>query len=73
MKSGAVDFLTKPFRDQELLDAIHQALDRDQTSRTFTNSSAASPLRSAGEASTACAIQRIPIGCGRYENSHTKV
>jgi FixJ family two-component response regulator len=42
MKSGAVEFLTKPFRDQELLDAIHQALDRDQTSRTFTNSSAAS-------------------------------
>jgi FixJ family two-component response regulator len=33
MKSGAVEFLTKPFRDQELLDAIHQALDRDQTSR----------------------------------------
>ena len=42
MKSGAVDFLTKPFRDQELLDAIHQALDRDQTSRTLTSSSAAS-------------------------------
>jgi FixJ family two-component response regulator len=33
MKSGAVEFLTKPFRDEELLDAIHQALDRDQTSR----------------------------------------
>ena len=30
MKSGAVEFLTKPFRDQELLDAIHQALSRDQ-------------------------------------------
>jgi FixJ family two-component response regulator len=28
MKSGAVEFLTKPFRDQDLLDAIHQALDR---------------------------------------------
>jgi FixJ family two-component response regulator len=28
MKSGAVEFLTKPFHDQELLDAIHQALDR---------------------------------------------
>jgi FixJ family two-component response regulator len=26
MKSGAVEFLTKPFRDQDLLDAIHQAL-----------------------------------------------
>ena len=28
MKSGAVEFLTKPFHDQDLLDAIHQALDR---------------------------------------------
>src|SRR6195256_1162825 len=30
MKSGAVEFLTKPFRDQDLLDAIHQALDHDR-------------------------------------------
>jgi FixJ family two-component response regulator len=30
MKSGAVEFLTKPFDDQDLLDAIQQALDRDQ-------------------------------------------
>ncbi len=30
MKSGAVEFLTKPFRDQDLLDAIQQALDRDR-------------------------------------------
>lgn len=28
MKSGAVEFLTKPFRDQDLLDAVQQALDR---------------------------------------------
>jgi FixJ family two-component response regulator len=28
MKSGAVEFLTKPFRDQDLIDAIHQALKR---------------------------------------------
>src|ERR1700723_1723154 len=33
MKSGAVEFLTKPFRDQDLLDAIHQALDRDRMMR----------------------------------------
>src|SRR5256714_9971603 len=30
MKSGAVEFLTKPFRDQDLLDAVHQALDLDR-------------------------------------------
>ncbi len=33
MKAGAVEFLTKPFRDQDLLDAIHQALDRDRLAR----------------------------------------
>ena len=33
MKSGAVEFLTKPFRGQDLLDAIHQALQRDRTGR----------------------------------------
>jgi FixJ family two-component response regulator len=33
MKSGAVEFLTKPFRDQDLLDAIHQALERDRAMR----------------------------------------
>src|ERR1700726_3229424 len=32
-KSGAVEFLTKPFRDQDLLDAINQALDRDRVAR----------------------------------------
>jgi FixJ family two-component response regulator len=33
MKSGAVEFLTKPFHDQDLLDAIQQALDRDRVRR----------------------------------------
>lgn len=33
MKSGAVEFLTKPFRPQELLDAVHQALERDRQAR----------------------------------------
>jgi FixJ family two-component response regulator len=33
MKSGAVEFLTKPFKDQDLLDAVYQALDRDQITR----------------------------------------
>ena len=33
MKAGATEFLTKPFRDQDLLDAIQQALERDRASR----------------------------------------
>jgi len=33
MKSGAIEFLTKPFQDQDLLDAIGQALDRDRATR----------------------------------------
>ena len=33
MKSGAIEFLTKPFRDQDLLDAIQQALERDRSRR----------------------------------------
>jgi FixJ family two-component response regulator len=33
MKSGAVEFLTKPFRDEDLLNAIYQALDRDRVTR----------------------------------------
>src|SRR5579863_2581088 len=37
MKLGAVEFLTKPFRDQDLLDAIYQALDRDRAARQQEN------------------------------------
>ena len=33
MKAGAVEFLTKPFRDQALLDAIHLAIQRDSANR----------------------------------------
>jgi FixJ family two-component response regulator len=37
MKSGAVEFLTKPVRNQDLLDAIQQALDRDRVRREDDN------------------------------------
>ena len=33
MKAGAVDFLTKPFRDQDMLDAVAMAIERDRNSR----------------------------------------
>jgi len=33
MKAGAVEFLTKPFRDQDLLDAIEEAIERDRAAR----------------------------------------
>ncbi|HYS15609.1 MAG TPA: LuxR C-terminal-related transcriptional regulator, partial [Candidatus Binatia bacterium] len=33
MKAGAVEFLAKPFRDQDLLDAIRQAFERDRAAR----------------------------------------
>ena len=33
MKAGAMEFLTKPFRDQDLLDAVQSAVDRDRTAR----------------------------------------
>ena len=33
MKAGAIEFLTKPFREQDLLDAVQSALDRDRSTR----------------------------------------
>jgi FixJ family two-component response regulator len=50
MKAGAVEFLTKPFRDQDLLDAIQQALERDRSARQLRSDAAA--LRSRFETLT---------------------
>ena len=40
IKSGAVEFLTKPFRDQDLLDAVSQALERDREALSRENETA---------------------------------
>jgi FixJ family two-component response regulator len=50
MKAGAVDFLTKPFRDQELLDAVQSALKLDEARRK--ENSAHANLRAAYETLT---------------------
>lgn len=41
MKAGAVEFLTKPFRDQDLLDAVHKAVDGDRAARQHRAEAAA--------------------------------
>lgn len=40
MKAGAVDFLVKPFRDQEMLDAIATAIERDRSRRVIEKAGA---------------------------------
>ena len=40
MKAGAVDFLTKPFRDQDILDAVSRAIERDRQRRDSENARA---------------------------------
>jgi FixJ family two-component response regulator len=51
MKGGAVDFLTKPFRDQDMLDAVAQAIERDRKRRDSDKSLA--ELRALFESLTA--------------------
>jgi FixJ family two-component response regulator len=51
MKAGAIEFLTKPFRDQDLLDAVHRALELDSVRRTIA--AALSALRNRFDSLTA--------------------
>jgi FixJ family two-component response regulator len=59
MKAGAVEFLTKPFRDQELLDAIQVALSRDHTRRE--NEKSLSLLRTRYETLTSREREVMPL------------
>ena len=61
MKSGAVEFLTKPLRPQELLDAVQQALDRDRKLREKRQEAA--ELRNRYETLTAreCEVMELVI------------
>jgi FixJ family two-component response regulator len=61
MKAGAVEFLTKPFRDQDMLDAIEQALERDRAARKQRAEMAA--LRRRYETLTAreCQVMKLAV------------
>jgi FixJ family two-component response regulator len=64
MKGGAIEFLTKPFRDQELLDAIQLGLSRDRTRRE--NQKALSALRKRFESLSPREREiMIQVACGR--------
>lgn len=59
MKAGAIEFLTKPFRDQDLLDAIHQALECDRIG--FQEEQEIAELRERLESLTARERQVLPL------------
>ena len=61
MKSGAVEFLTKPFRDQDLLDAIYQALDRDRVTRQHESELAGVRERYESLTPRECEVMRLVV------------
>ena len=60
MKAGAVEFLTKPFRDQDLLDAIHQAIERDRGLRSEGSGGSAGSGSSVGSANVEGLAALVP-------------
>jgi FixJ family two-component response regulator len=69
MKGGAVDFLTKPFRDQELLDAVSKALERDQKRHQYDKS--VSDLRTRFGSLTAREQQVMTLATAGLMNKQT--
>jgi FixJ family two-component response regulator len=61
MKSGAVEFLTKPFRDQDLLDAINQALNRDRLTRQHESELAGVRERYESLTPRECEVMRLVV------------
>jgi FixJ family two-component response regulator len=64
MKAGAVEFLTKPFADQQLLDAIHAALERDRALRREAGLVAELKTRYAGLTARECEVMKL-VAAGR--------
>ena len=64
MKAGAVEFLTKPFADQQLLDAIHAAVERDRTLRREAGLVADVKTRYAGLTARECEVMKL-VAAGR--------
>jgi len=62
MKAGAVDFLTKPFRDQEMLDAVTAALERDRKRRSEEKSHSEVQTRFASLTPRECQIMALVTG-----------
>jgi FixJ family two-component response regulator len=74
MKGGAIEFLTKPFRDQDLLDAIQLRLSRDRVRRenektlTTLRERFASLSPREREIMVQVVHGRIQTNCGRYRH-----
>ena len=65
MKAGAVEFLTKPFREQDMLDAVKLALERDQS--RIESEKASSGLKSSFETLTPREREIMAPGCVRTD------